>query len=92
MKASANNVFSCSFCNVILRPAKRRKVFSSSSEFVLPLLKQVVANVFGKANKLRDMLFLGSKLCGAWRRRFKAIDSLNAVRYRRKSKAMDSKQ
>ena len=53
--ASANNVFSCSLCDVFLRPSERRKVFSSSSEFVLPLLRQVVANVFGKADKLPDV-------------------------------------
>ena len=35
--------------------AECRKVFSSSSEFVLPLLKQVVADVFGKADKLRNV-------------------------------------
>ena len=83
-------------------------MFSSSSEFVLPLLKQVIADVFGKADKLPDVflspsidnsnmysiisMVLGSKLCGPWHRRLEAIDSLNAVRCRRKSKALDSKQ
>ena len=90
--ASANNVFSCSLCDVFLRPSKCRKVFSSSCEFLLPLLKQVVADVFGKADKLRDVFLLGSKLCGPWHRRLEAIDSLNTVRCRRKSKALDSKQ
>ena len=40
------------------------EVFSSSSEFVLPLFKQVVADVFAKADKLPDVFLLGSKLCG----------------------------
>ena len=34
---------------------ERRKIFSSSSEFVRPLLKQVVADVFDKADKLRNV-------------------------------------
>ena len=75
-----------------LRPSERRKVFSSSSEFVLPLLKQEVADVFGKVDKLPNVFLLGSKLCGPWHRRLEAIDSLNAVRCRKKSKALDSKQ
>ena len=90
--ASANNVFSCSLCNVFLRPSERREVFSSSSKFVLPLLKQVVADVFGKANKLLDVFLLGSKLCGPWHRRLEALGSLSVVRCRRKSKALDSKE
>ena len=90
--AFANNVFSCSLYGVFLRPSERRKVFSSSSEFVLSLSKQVVADVFGKADKLLDVFLLGSKLCGPWHRRLEAIDPLNAVRCRRKSKALDSKQ
>ena len=61
--ASVNNVFSCSLCDVFLRPAKRKKVFSSSSNFVLPVLKQVVADVFSKADKLWDVFLLSSKLC-----------------------------
>ena len=56
--ASANNVFSCSF----FRHLNVGKYFISSSEFVLPLLKQVVADVFGKAYKLLDVFLLGSKL------------------------------
>ena len=55
--ASANNVFNCSLCDVLLRPSECRKVFSSSSEFVLPLLKQVVADVFGKVDKLPMCFF-----------------------------------
>ena len=74
---SANNVFICSLCDVFLRPSECRKVFSSSSEFVLPLLKQVVDDVFfSKVDKLRDVFLLGSKLCGPWHRRLEAIDSL----------------
>ena len=58
-------IYSFSLCDVYLRPSERRKVlnFSSSSEFILPLLKQVVVNVFGKADKLPDVFLLGSKLC-----------------------------
>ena len=62
---------------------------------VLPasqLLKQVVADVFGKADKLPAVFLLGWKLCGPWHRRLEAIDSLNAVRCRRKSKDLDGKQ
>ena len=88
--ASANNVFSC--CDTFLRPSERRNLFSSSGEFVLPPLKQVVADVSGKADKLPDVFLLGSKLCGPWHRRLEAIDPLNAARFRRKSKALDSKQ
>ena len=88
--ASANNVFSC--CDIFLRPSERRNVFSSSGEFVLPPLKQVVADVSGKADKLPDVFLLGSKLCGPWHRRLEAIDPLNAAPFRRKSKALDSKQ
>ena len=67
--ATVNNVFSCSLCDVFLQPAEHRKVFSSSSDFVLALLKQVVANVFGKADKLRDVCLLGLKLChSCWRK------------------------
>ena len=88
--ATANNVFSC--CDIFLRPSERRNVFSSSGEFVLPPLKQVVADVSGKADKLPDVFLLGSKLCGPWHRRLEAIDPLNAARFRRKSKALDSKQ
>ena len=60
---SANNVFSCSLCNVFFRPSERRKVFRSSSDF-LALLKQVhvAADVFGKADKLPDEFLLRSKL------------------------------
>ena len=54
--ASANNVFSC--CDIFLRPSERRNVFSSSGEFVLPPLKQVVADVSGKADKLPDVFLL----------------------------------
>ena len=54
--ASANNVFSC--CDIFLRPSERRNVFSSSGEFVLPTLKQVVADVSGKADKLPDVFLL----------------------------------
>ena len=39
----------------IIIPTERRKVFSSSSEFGLLLLKQVVVDVFSKADKLRDV-------------------------------------
>ena len=75
--ASANNcVLSCSLCDVFLLPSERREVFSYSSEFVLPLLKQVVADVFGKADKLPDVFLLGSKLCGPRYRRLEAIDFL----------------
>ena len=88
---SANNVFSCSLCNVFFRPSERRKVFRSSSDY-LALLKQVAADVFGKADKLPDVFLLGSKLCGPLHKRLEAIDSLNAVHCRRKSKALDSKQ
>ena len=88
--ASANNVFSC--CDIFLSPSERRNVFSSSGEFVLPPLKQVVADFSGKADKLPDVFHLGSKLCGPWHRRLEAIDPLNAARFRRKSKALDSKQ
>ena len=90
--ASANNVFSCLLCDVFLWPSECRKVFSSSSDFVLPILKQVVADVFGKADKLPDVFLLGSKLCDPWHRWLEAIDSLNVVHCRRKSKALDSKQ
>ena len=83
--ASANNVFSCSLCDVFLLPSER----SSSSEFVLQLLKQVVAVVFGKADKLPDVFLLGSKLSGPWHRGLEAIDSFNAVSCLRKSKALD---
>ena len=88
--ASANNVFSC--CDIFLRPSEHKNVFSSSGEVVLPPLKQVVADVSGKADKLPNVFLLGSKLCGPWHRRLEAIDPLNAVRFRRKSKALDSKQ
>ena len=56
--ASTNNVLSCSLCDVFLLPSKRRKVFSSSSKFVLPLLRHVVADVFGKVDKLPDVFLL----------------------------------
>ena len=71
--ATANNAFGCSICDVILLPTERRKVFSSSSEFVLPLLKQVVVDVFGNADKLRDVFLLGSTLCRPCHRRLEAI-------------------
>ena len=58
-------------------------MFSSSSEFVLPLLKQLVADVFSKADKLLGVFLLGSKLCGPWHRQLEAIDSLNVVCCRR---------
>ena len=77
---SANNVFSCSLCDVFLQPSEHRKVFSSSSKLVLPLLKQVVADVFSKVDKLPDVFLLVSKLCGPWHRQLEAIDFLNAVR------------
>ena len=80
---SANNVFSCLLCDVFLQPSEHRKVFSSSSKFVLPLLKQVVADVFGKVDKLPDVFLLGWKLCGPWHRQLEAIDSLNVVHCRR---------
>ena len=51
-----------SLSDVFFLPSERREVFSSSSEFVLPLLKQSVAYVFGKADKLSDVFLLGSKL------------------------------
>ena len=59
------------------------KYISSSSEFVLPLLKLLVADVFGKVDKMPDVFLLGSKLCGPWHRQLEAIDSLNTVRYQR---------
>ena len=77
---------------IFLRPSEHRKVFSSSSEFILPLSKRVVADVFGKADKLPDVFLLDSKLCGPWHRRLEAMDSLNMVRCQRKSKALDCKQ
>ena len=40
------------------------------------LLKQVVADVFGKADKLPDVFLLGLKLCSPWHRQLEAIDSL----------------
>ena len=43
-------------------------------------LKQVVADVFGKVDKLPDMFLLVSKLCGPSHRQLEAIDFLNAVR------------
>ena len=49
-------------------------------------------HVFGKADKLPDVFLLDSKLCGPWHRRLETIHSRNAVRCRRKSKALDSKQ
>ena len=63
------NVFNCSLCDVFLLPTERRKVFSSSSELVFPLLKQVVVDVFGKADKLRDVFILGLTLCHPYHRR-----------------------
>ena len=48
-------------------------VFSSFSEFVLPLMKQVVVDVFGKADMLRDVFLLGSTLCRPCHRRLEAI-------------------
>ena len=68
---SANNVFSCSLCNVFFRPSERRKVFRFSSDF-FALLKQVAADVFGKGDKLPDEFLLRSKLCGPWHRRLEA--------------------
>ena len=49
--ATANNVLSCSLCNIIILLTEHRKVFSSSSEFVLLLLKQVVVDVFRKRTR-----------------------------------------
>ena len=42
----------------------------------MPLLKQVLADVFGKADKLLDVFLRGSKLCGPRHRRLEAIDFL----------------
>ena len=64
--------FSC--CDIFLRPSERRNVFISSGEFVLPPLKQVVADVSGKADKLPDVFLLGSMLYGPWHRRLEAIE------------------
>ena len=71
------------FFATFLPPSERRKVFSSSSEFVLPLLKQLVADVFSKVDKLLDVFLLGLKLCGPCHRQHEAIDSLNVVCCRR---------
>ena len=49
--------FSC--CDIFLRPSERRNVFSSSREFGLPPLKQVVADASRKADKLPDVFLLG---------------------------------
>ena len=49
----------------------------------MPLLKQLVADVFSEVDKLLDVLLLGSKLCGPWHRQLEAIDSLNVVCCRR---------
>ena len=71
--ATANNVFSCSLGGVFLLPKERRKVFNSSSEFVLPLLKQVIVDVFSKVGKLRNVFLLGSTLCRLCHRQLVAI-------------------
>ena len=71
--ATANNAFCCSLCGVFLLPKERRKVFSSSSEFVLPLLKQVVVDVFSKVGKLLNVFLLGSTLCRLCHRQLVAI-------------------
>ena len=47
----ATACINCSLCDVFFR----RQRNSSSSEFVLPLLKQMVADVFDKADKLRNV-------------------------------------
>ena len=75
--ATANDVFSCSLCDIFLLPTEHRKVFSSSSESVLPLLKQVVVNAFGKVDKLQDVFLLGSTLCCPCHRWIKADSHCN---------------
>ena len=59
----------CSLCNVSLKStAERRKVYSSASEPVLPLLRQAVSEMYGR-DALREVFLPDSKLCRPCHRR-----------------------